>query len=137
MKTLLLLLTVSGLLAAGPADDIAVKAALDKFNAAAKAGDRATLEKLLHGDLRYAHSNAKIENKAECIQALVTTKPNFVLDPGLSIRVYGKSAVVQGRMTANVVQNGQPNKIPLDFIQVWVQEGASWLMVARHTARLQ
>jgi ketosteroid isomerase-like protein len=136
VKTLLLLVSAAVLLAAAPADEQAVRSAIDKFNAAARAGDKAALDKLLHADLVYGHSNAKIENKAECIEALVTGKPNFVLDPGLSVRIYGKTAVAHGKMTANVVQNGQPNKIVLDLLQVWVKEGPGWLMVARHTTRI-
>lgn len=136
VKTLLLLLSTAVWLAAASADEQAIKTSIDKFNAAAKAADKATLDKLLHADLVYGHSNAKIENKAECIQALVTGKPNFVMEPGLSIRIYGKTAVAHGKMTANVVQNGNPTKIPLDLLQVWVKEGADWRMVARHTTRL-
>lgn len=113
-----------------------MKAAFEKFNAAVRSGDQATLDKLLHPDLIYAHSNAKVENKAECIQALVSTKPNFVMAPGLTVRVYGKTAILHGRATARVSQNGQTNEIPLDLLQVWLREGKDWRMVARHTTRV-
>ncbi|MBM3725931.1 MAG: nuclear transport factor 2 family protein [Acidobacteria bacterium] len=129
MKTLLtLLVSACFVLADESGDQKAVRSAVDSFNAAAKAGDEAGLNKLLGDGLIYAHSNAKIENKAECVAALVKSKPNFALDSGATVQVYGKSAVFHSKMTA-----GQNR---LDMIQVWVKNGSAWQMVARHTARL-
>ena len=138
MKHLLLVLALSltALAAGNPADQKAVLSAVDQFNQAAKAGDTAALEKLLSPDLIYGHSNAKIENKAECIAALGQSKPDFRVSPGATVNIYGNTAVVHGKMTAHLVQNGTPNQIPLDFIQVWVKQGNRWVMVARHTTRL-
>lgn len=119
-----------------PADEKAVREALDQFNAAARTGDAATLDRLLHPDLIYGHSSAMIENKATCIKALLAGKPDFVLQPGATVQVYGKTAVVHGQMVANVVQNGKPVRIPLDYVQVWVKEGKFWRMTTRHTTRL-
>ena len=128
MKRCLLPLIAAVLLSTAPAGETAVRAAVNQFNEAAHQGNQATLEKLLASGLVYGHSSAKIENKAECVAALVKSKPNFVLDPGWTVQVYGKSAVVHGKMTA-----GQNR---LDLLQVWVQEGGGWQMVARHTTKL-
>jgi hypothetical protein len=128
MKRSLFLLGSAVLLTAASADESAVRAAVNQFNDAAHKGDQATLEKLLGNGLIYAHSSAKIETKAECVGALVKSKPNFVLDPGWTVQVYGKSAIVHGKMTAGANR--------LDLLQVWVKEGAGWQMVARHTAKL-
>ena len=120
-----------------PADEKAVRAALDKFNAAAKAGDTATLDKLLSPDLIYVHSNALLEDKAACIAALAKGKPNFVLDPGSTVQVYnaGKTAIVHGRLTANGNLNGKATSTYLDFIQVWIKDGNDWKMTTRHTVK--
>jgi ketosteroid isomerase-like protein len=131
-----LLLLFSATMLAASADEQAVRAALAQFNDAARKGDAATLEKLLGADLIYGHSSALIENKAECIAALVKGKPNFEMAPEVQVKLYGKTAIVHGKMTAHVVQNGTPNKIPLDLLQVWVKSGKTWQMVARHTTRL-
>ncbi len=139
MRTLLLLAVSAALCFAAesrPADEKAVREALERFNTAAKAGDTATLDGLLHSDLMYAHSSALIEDKAACMKALAEQKPNFVMQPGSTVQLYGNTAIVHGKMTANLVQNGKPNQIPLDFVQVWVKEGPSWRMVTRHTTRL-
>jgi len=130
-----MLLSAAGLLAAS-ADEQAVRAAVAQFNEAAHKGDPATLDKLLGADLIYAHSSALIENKAQCIAALVKGKPDFQMAPEVHVKLYGNTAIVHSKMTANVVQNGTPNKIQLDLLQVWVKTKNSWQMVARHTTRL-
>jgi len=138
MRTFLLLAVAACLCLAenGSADEKAVRESLDQFNAAAKAGNAAKLDKLLHPELIYGHSSAMIEDKAACVKALLAGKPNFVMQPGSTVQVYGKTAVVHGKMIAHVVQQGKPVRIPLDIVQVWVKEGKAWRMVTRHTTRL-
>ncbi|MBK5293292.1 MAG: nuclear transport factor 2 family protein [Acidobacteriia bacterium] len=139
MKQALLLLALTGLMSAAdnrPADEKAVRASVAQFNELAHKGDGAALDKLLSADLMYSHSNAKVESKAECIAAIVKSKPNFVMDPGLDVKIYGNTAVVHSKMVANNITNGTPTKVALDVIQVWVKTGGSWQMVARHTTRL-
>lgn len=114
------------------AEEAAVRAAVAQFNTAAHAGDEATLNKIISDDLMYAHSSAKVETKAECVAALVKSKPNFVLTDGWTVRVYGKSAMVHGQLTAN----SPTGKTPLHFMMMWVKDGNTWKMVGRHTARL-
>jgi ketosteroid isomerase-like protein len=137
MRFLFLLtsLAVAAFAANNPAEK-AVRAALNQFNEAARRGDGPALEKLLSEDLVYVHSNANVENKAACIAALLKGKPDFQLADNVSVKVYGNTALVHGKMTANVVQNGAPAKIQLDLMQVWVMQGKQWQMVGRHTARL-
>jgi ketosteroid isomerase-like protein len=137
MRFLFLLtsLAVAAFAANNPAEK-AVRAALNQFNEAARRGDGPALEKLLSEDLVYVHSNANVENKAACIAALLKGKPDFQLADNVSVKVYGNTALVHGKMTANVVQNGAPAKIQLDLMQVWVRQGKQWQMVGRHTARL-
>lgn len=135
MRRILLALTLAGALAAAgnkPADEAAVRAAVDKFNASAKAGDEAALKTLLSEDLVYGHSSAKMENKAECIAAIVKTKPNFVMKDGWTVHLYGKTAIVR----ASAVAHNQGQQIPLAMIQVWVKDGKDWKMVARNTTRI-
>jgi hypothetical protein len=136
MKLTLLLFALSGLVFAAPPDEQAVRDAVQAFNDAARKGDEATLNKLLSSQLVYVHSNWKAENKAECVAALVKSKPNFQLAPGFRVTVHGNSAVVHGKMTAINMQNGAPVKIELDVMQTWVKSGSGWQMVARHTARM-
>jgi hypothetical protein len=136
MKLAILLLALTGVVCAASPDEKTVRAALDAFNRAAHAGDEAGLNKLLGDELMYSHSNAKIESKAECVAALVKTKPNFKLDEEPTVRAYGQAAVVHGKMTAHNMQNGQATQVPLHYLMVWNKRGGKWVMVARHTTRL-
>jgi hypothetical protein len=135
-RTIFLTLVAAGAMALAAdknsGDEAAVRAAVTQFNAAAKAGDEATLNKLLSDDLMYSHSSAKVENKAECVAALVKSKNNFVLMDGWTVKVYGKSAIVHGKMTSY----SAAGTTPLHFMMMWVKDGNAWKMVGRHTARL-
>lgn len=135
MKSLLLTLSVFGLFLANgmaqSADETAVRAAHDAFNAAAKAGDGAALDKLLAEGLQYSHSNGKVETKAECIAALVKSKVNFEI-VSQTIHVYGKTATTRAKLTAHTPTGA----IPLTMLQVWVKNAKKWQMVERHTTRV-
>jgi ketosteroid isomerase-like protein len=113
----------------------AVRAVLARFNAAAKVGDAAALSALLTEDLMYSHSNAKVENKAECIAALVRSNIDFREREGVTIQVYngGTCAMVHGKMDA---YNPGDVIVPLHFLMMWVNNGEEWLMAGRHTTKL-
>ncbi len=113
----------------------AVRAALARFNAAAKVGDAAELDAVLAPELMYSHSNAKIENKAECIAALVRSNIDFQERAPSTILVSsdGTSAMVHGKMDAH---NPGGVIVPLHFMMMWVKFGEDWLLLGRHTAKL-
>ncbi len=112
-----------------------VRAALGRFNAAAAVGDAAALDAILAADLMYSHSNAKVENKAECIAGLVRSNIDFQLRDGCTVRVYneGTCAMVHGMMDAH---NPGNVIVPLHFLMMWVKSGEYWLLAGRHTAKL-
>lgn len=113
----------------------AVRAALARFNAAAKVGDAAALSALLTDDLMYSHSNAKVENKAECIAALVRSNIDFRERESWTVQVYngGTCALVHGKMDA---YNPGDIIVPLHFLMMWVKVGEEWLLAGRHTTKL-
>ncbi|MBM3794416.1 MAG: nuclear transport factor 2 family protein [Acidobacteria bacterium] len=117
------------------APEQSVLAALARFNAAAKIGDAAGLDAVLHPDLMYAHSNAKVETKAECIAALVRSNIDFQMRDGLAVHVYNEdaSAMLHGKTDAH---NPGGVIVPLHFMMMWVKQGDTWLLVGRHTAKL-
>ena len=120
-----------------PNDDakLAVRAALARFNAAAKTGDAAALSALLTEDLMYSHSNAKVENKAECIAALVRSNIDFRERGESAVQVYngGTCAMVHGEMDA---YNPGDVIVPLHLLMMWVKDGEEWLLAGRHTTKL-
>jgi ketosteroid isomerase-like protein len=134
MKTLFLAALMLGLSMSGfaeTADEAAVRAAHEAFVKAAKAGDGAALGKIFADGLQYSHSNTKLENKQEAIDALVKSKGNFEVH-SQTIHVYGKTATVRAKVTAH----GATGDTPLTMLQVWVKNGNNWQMVERHTTRI-
>jgi hypothetical protein len=132
MKALLftaLVLTTAAF--AETADEAAVRTAHEAFLKAAKAGDRAALEKIFAEGLQYSHSNTKLENKQEAIDALVKSKGNFEIH-SQAIHVYGKAATIRAKMTAH----NATGDTPLTMLQVWVKNGKGWQMVERQTTRI-
>ena len=108
-----------------------VRAAHDAFLKAAKAGDAAALAKVFAEGLQYSHSNAKLENKKEAIDALVKSPGNFEVH-SQTIHVYGNTATIRAKMTAHAAAGD----IHLAMLQVWIKNGKQWQMVERHTTRL-
>src|SRR5215204_5259390 len=103
MKTLFLAALMLGLSMSGfaeTADEAAVRAAHEAFVKAAKAGDGAALGKIFADGLQYSHSNTKLENKQEAIDALVKSKGNFEVH-SQTIHVYGKTATIRAKVTAH------------------------------------
>ena len=113
------------------ADEAAVRAAHDAFLKAAKAGDRAALEKLFAPQLQYSHSNAKLENKKEAIEAMAANPVTFEAQTP-AIRVYGNTATLRVRAKAT----SNTGVTPLMVLQVWVKNGGAWQMVERITTRI-
>jgi ketosteroid isomerase-like protein len=113
------------------ADEAAVRAAHEAFVKAAKAGDGAALAKIFADGLQYSHSNTKLENKQEAIDALVKSKGNFEVH-SQTIHVYGNAATIRAKVTAH----GATGDTPLTMLQVWVKNGGNWQMVERHTTRI-
>lgn len=128
MKLALLLLAAALAVPAASIEET-IKANLVKFDAAAKAGDAAALNSILAEELTFGHSSAKFENKAECIAALVKTKPTYT-HRDVKVRVYGHTALVDMNMHV------EPLGFDIAVLQVWVKKGKDWLMVARHSTRL-
>jgi ketosteroid isomerase-like protein len=112
-----------------------IQQAMAAFNAAAKIGDAAGLAHVLAEDLVYCHSNAKVENKAECMAALVKSNIDFRMREGWTIQVYGGGAcaMVHGKLDA---YNPGDVIVPLHFMMTWVKRDGAWFLVGRHTAKL-
>jgi ketosteroid isomerase-like protein len=128
MKPALFLLALALALPAASVEDT-IKANLDKFDTAAKAGDAAALNALFADDLIFGHSSAKFENKAEAVAALVKTKPTYT-HRNVRIRTYGNTALV------NMDMHIEPQGFDINVLQVWIKQGKDWKMVSRQSTRL-
>ncbi len=140
MKRWITLLFVTTALAAA-ADTKAEKevlAAMDAWKQATMKKDGAALEKLLHNDLTYSHSNGRTESKAEVVKSVTTGKATFeAIDfADTTVRVYGKTALAKGKVTIRSSADGKSSAAFLNILHVWVKGSQGWQMVARQATRL-
>lgn len=140
MKIWLLLFLSAALLPAATdaKSEQAVLSAMDAFKQAAIAKDRATLQKVLHDDLTYSHSNGRTESKAEAIQAIVSGTPSIDgMDfSEMTVRTYGNTALAKGKVTMHTSEKGQKTDLPLSVLFVWLKGSQGWQLVARQSTRL-
>jgi ketosteroid isomerase-like protein len=140
LRFLLLILCSTGFLSASPESNSQkeVLAAMDAWKQAILQRDKAGLDTLYAPGLVYSHSSGKRENKAEAIETAVNGKERIesidITDP--SVSVYGKTAMVQCKITMILNNEGKATTLKLDILHVWVKTGSRWQMAARHAARL-
>lgn len=127
MKFALCLVAIAASMMAATVEET-IKANIDKFAVAVKAGDEKVLNTLLGDDLVYVHSNTKSETKAEAVAALVKGKADYN-HTDIKVKAYGNTAVA--RMNIHVM----PNDTKINVLQVWVKNGANWQMVQRQATR--
>jgi ketosteroid isomerase-like protein len=100
--------------------------------------DRAALEKLLHSDLTYTHSNGRNETKADVVRS-VTAGDSTVeaIDFAQNdVRIYGNTALVKGNVDIRNNTGGKSTVAHLNILHVWLKGPDGWQMVARQAIRL-
>ena len=147
MKSLLRLLPLLALFAclgsaARAADDTliaAVRAADDERLAATKAGDRARLEAIFSDDLRYAHSNAKVDTKTTFVDALVSKKSIYetFAHQERTFVPAGPGIVLQhGKVITRVRNASGAQNLELGYLAVWRLENGKWRFLAWQSCRV-
>ena len=114
-----------------------VLAAMDGLKAAMLKKDRAALEKILHPDLTYGHSSAKVENKAEAIAHMVGGLGWEAIElADTTVRLQGNTAIVNGKADFHERKKDQPPTVAkLLILTVWVKEPHGWQLIARQAVR--
>ena len=123
----------------GPAGAAVVRAERDRFRAQV-ARDTAALRNLLDEDLVYIHSNALIESKGHFIETVGTGRIvyNSLVPVHMTHRLYGSTAVGNGRVRAVVRMNGQPPvSVDLLFTTVLIQRSGRWRLASWQSTRAQ
>jgi hypothetical protein len=127
-----LLLCLAGtttVMAADPKTE--VLASIQEWKAAALKWDTKALDKLLHADLTYSHSNGRTESKQDILKTKPTMK-DVTFGKDTTVRVYGNTALVKGSM--DVVTEKETLK--LSVLQVWIKGSNGWQLVGRQSTRL-
>jgi hypothetical protein len=135
-----LVLLIAGL--AGPGWTAGVEDELRAAQAARIAAttrvDLQALGEILADELTYTHSSAKLETKAEFLEALRTGayKYRSIAPRDVTARVYGEAAVLSGVAEVDVVSGGNPLLLKLRFTEVWVKKGGRWRLAAWQSTRM-
>ena len=92
-------------------------------------------DRLLHDDLIYTHSGGQIETKADVIKS--NTSGKSIVEKlefsGTSIRIYGTTALVNGRVD---LYHSATNIVPMNVLHVWLKSPDGWKLVSRQATRL-
>ena len=115
-----------------------VLAAEDRRYRAMLDADLATLDRLCADDLSYAHSSGVRDTKAEYLAKVASGYYVYrrIDHPVERVAVVGDTAVVVGRMTADLVVDGAEKTIDNLALAVWVRAGAEWRLLAYAPTRL-
>jgi ketosteroid isomerase-like protein len=139
MKKWICILLFTTFLSAASTDSKAEKevlAAMDAWKQATMKKDTAALDKLLHPDLTYSHSSAANQTKAEVIKSVSTGNVEAITFSDTTVRVYGKTALVKGKVDMVNNTGGKSTPAHLNILHVWIKGPQGWQMVARQATRL-
>jgi len=115
-------------------DDVVaeVLAAEDRRYEALLGPDLPTLERLLHDRLSYAHSSGVRDTKAEYLAKIESGYYDYSRSdhPVERVDVIGDTAVVVGRMNADLLVQGEPKSLDVLALAVWTKETGEWQLLA-------
>ena len=117
----------------------AVKAADDARVAAMLNPDKAVLDAVLSEDLRYAHSNGKVDTKATLIASLLGGEAKY-----LSYKYTDRSfrfpapdvAVMAGRLEVQAKVDGVAMTTGISYLAVWRRENGRWKFLAWQSCKI-
>ncbi|WP_298710339.1 nuclear transport factor 2 family protein [Chitinophaga sp.] len=119
-------------------DEKDVAAAVSKLRAAMLDADKTALEALTGPALTYGHSNARLENRAEFVDYLVSGKGDFVTMElsDQTIVITGNTAIVRHTLKGDTNDGGKPGKVHLHVMTVWVKSGKDWKLIGRQAVKV-
>ena len=117
-----------------------VHAMEQQWNDARAKADVATLDRILVDDWTVTHGDGTTDTKARYLADLKSGARKFsgsVTESGVTIRVYGDTAVAAGSSNSTVTLNGQAQGGALHFTRVYVKRNGAWRMIVSHATRRQ
>ena len=110
------------------------QAACDAF----RLGDTAAAERLLAPEFTLISSRATVQTRDQAIAEIRAggTRYDDFRNHGMSARVYGDAAVVQGITSLKGVSDGQPFAVDVRFTDTLVRRQGEWKIVVSHVTRI-
>jgi ketosteroid isomerase-like protein len=112
----------------------ATQAACDAF----RLRDVAALERLLAPEFTLVSTTAEVQNRAQAIQEVRDGDPQYERfeNHGMTARVYGDTAVVQGITSLKGRSGGKPFALDVRFTDTLVRTDGRWSIVVSHVTRI-
>ena len=109
-----------------------VRTAEDRRYEALLGPDLPTLDRLFDDRLSYAHSSGVRDTKAEYLEKIRSGYYDYarIDHPVERVDVLGDTAVVAGRMTADLAVQGTPKTIDNLALAVWTKADGGWRLIA-------
>lgn len=126
--------------AAPPGDPKAEKevmAAMEAWRQAMMKKDGAALSRLYHEDISYGHSSGLVEDRAQAVNHIVTTKSDYAAVDFVDtkVKVQGNLALVNGRVNYREVADGKTTHVRMFVLHVWLRTSQGWQMIGRQSTR--
>jgi hypothetical protein len=121
---------------AQPADEAAVKAAVEAFRKAMLGNDRAQLEALTAEQLSYGHSGGKVQNKAEFIDGAVKSRWKSISVSDETTNIVGSNAISRFIFTGENESDGKINAVKIGVLMVWLKQDGHWRLLARQAVKV-
>jgi hypothetical protein len=114
-----------------------VLAASDALKQAMMKKDAAVLEKLLHEDLTYSHSNARLQTKADVVKATLGETTIEAMDfSDATVRVYGATALIRANVDMRNSTGGKSTTSHINCLFVWLKGPGGWQLVGRQATQV-
>ena len=119
-------------------DEAAVKAIVEELRTAWIKQDKVKIEALTAAELSYSHSDARLQNKAEFIDGVMTRKAavKSLEWPEMTIQVVGNNAVVRHLWISETELEGKATHTKIGVMQVWQKQAGGWKLLARSSWKL-
>ncbi len=114
------------------ADQAALKAMEEKWDAANLKGDAAALNSIFADTLVSTESDGTVRSKAEVVAAVKSGEIKFLTakSSDMKIFVYGDAGVITGRWTGKFIQKGKTIETVERFTDTYVRQNGQWRCVA-------
>ena len=120
------------------ADDAAVKKVVEELRTALIKQDKAKLDSLTAEQLSYSHSDARLQNKAQFIDGVMTRKAvvKSLEWPEMTVQIVGSNAVVRHLWVSESELDGKLTNTKIGVMQVWQKQDGGWKLLARSSWKL-
>jgi len=100
--------------------------------------DENALENLTAKDLTYGHSNGKIEDKAQYVDAILNGPFVFssIVPDEQNIYISGRTAIVRHIFVAKGTNAGEPTDVRIGVMMTYQKQDGKWKLLARQAYKL-